>query len=329
MLWITFALLSVATAEPVTFLSAVPPYTKCMESVLTWQGGAPPYSVKAKADGNFRLIQQHWNDTTYKFFVDFEEGRNLDIFIEDSSGETGEAGQNSLKSTIRSNEGQTCPLYVFPADRNSTSAPATVTVTATPSADSTDETAKAGGSGSRSMSTGQILGIVGGVIGVLIIVGLLFWIWRLQKRLQSHETRIYETVVDHTVHPYIDIDRQPQVREQPPAPGPQQSPDTKALQLNTMFGSQAPTSPRFPPSSSSAGYLQEQNTWSPAVSVPLSPSTRITPRSSSQAQRTQQSPQSSLREEDQESEYAEDGGPAFAPPPRTVHPPHYRDTWKS
>lgn len=327
MLWTTLALLSVATAEPVTFLSAVPPYTTCMESVLTWQGGAPPYAVKAKVDGNFRIIQQHWNDTTYKFVVDSQPGRSLDIFIEDASGESGDPGQNSFKSIIRSNEGHTCPLYVFPADTNTSWAPATVTVTSTPSSSPTDESAQSGGSGSGSKSRiGEILGIVGGVVGILIILGLLFWIWHLQRRLRGRETRIYETVVDHTVHPYFNIEEPSPVHEHAPLPSSHPPPNAKMMEINKMLEH----SPRPTLSSASPHHsLQERPGLSPVVSYPLSSSAPFSPLSSTQALQAQQQSQAPPRQADQESEYAEDGGPAFPPPPRTVHPPHYRDTWKS
>lgn len=329
MLWTTFAFISFVAAEPVTFLSADPPYTTCMESVLSWRGGVPPYALKAKVDGNFRMIQQYWNDTTYKFVVDSQPGRRLDIFIEDASGENGTLGQNSLQSVIRSNEGHSCPLYVFPADKNATWAPATVTVTSTPSSGSTDTAAGAGGNGSSSKSRiGEILGIIGGVVAILIILGLLFWIWRLRKRLQGRETRVYETVVDHTVHPYFNIDEPSPVGEQAPLPSSQPPPNLKTMQLSTMLNAQFPTC-RQPQSSFASPGQQVHSAGSPAVSYPLSTPGPFSSPPSSGVQRTQHYSQDTPRHSDQDSEYAEDAGPAFPPPPRTVHPPHYRDTWKS
>lgn len=76
MWWTTILLANAAAAaERLTFLSAIPPYTKCAESTLTWAGGTPPYKIMCKDKyANLRTIQGHLNETTYKFMVDFPSG---------------------------------------------------------------------------------------------------------------------------------------------------------------------------------------------------------------------------------------------------------------
>lgn len=149
-------------------------------------------------DRKFRTIQQHLNTTTYTFFVDLPAGTDLELWIQDSSGEQ-EAipGDASIRQFVRANPGRTCPLYLFPGETLNTTntgtvAPVTTTETvvstvlpsATAGSDSATQSSGKKKSGEKKTSnTGQIVGgVVGGVLGAAVVAGLLFWIWRLKRQ---------------------------------------------------------------------------------------------------------------------------------------------------
>lgn len=374
MLWIVLAFVSAIVAEPVTLLSAEPPYTECVDSVLTWRGGVPPYRVRAKTPSakggdQLRTIAQYLNETTYKFFVDVPGGTQLDIWIEDTVGERGEPGHNSIKNYVRTHPNPNCPLYLFPGDKvndSSTASPVTVTTTLTPSSTLGFDSEGSGSVPAANGRTGQIVGgVVGGVVGLLLLLGLLLWIWRLRRQLRGNQAQKYETIEntndgsaydtmirsstlqhslfdggtghhtltgDGTPRPALagNVTYQQSVARAPlPESAPEPSPEMKVLQLDAMFGSQPTASPQpsqSPQPSPSLSFdspsLQERGAGSP-VAPPARGSVGAAP-TPTEERLSHQNP--SLGHE---SEYAEDAGPAFAPPLRTIHPPQYRDTWKN
>lgn len=358
-------LLQLATAKPVTFISAEPTYTVCNESLLTWADGEPPYAVKAKIgpddDRKFRTLQQHLNTTSYRFYCDLPAGTDLELWIQDSSGEQ-EAipGDASIRQFVRANPGHTCPLYLFPGQTtNATVSEKTVTQTVLstvlPSSSAGSDAAAQVTEEKSTSNTGQIAGgVVGGVLGAAIVAGLLVWIGRLKKQAKNR--------------PYSEIEYEDQTTTRqagasqptiataglsgtgaaagvvagssgssaggsasasqhptlvhahagsgtPGAPDP--SPEIKVMQLDAML---SPNSPQRTPSDSpSPGYFPHP----PGSGTPGTPQ-----NNNGLAGLVGLAPPRHYAEN--ESEYEVDAGPAFAPqpPPRTVHPPQYRDVGK-
>lgn len=349
------ALLGLASAKPVTFISAEPTYTVCNESVLTWADGAPPYAVKAKIgpdnDRKFRTIQQHLNTTTYTFFVDLPAGTDLELWIQDSSGEQ-EAipGDASIRQFVRANPGRTCPLYLFPGETLNTTTKAPVTTTQTvistvmPSETQGSDSATQSNGEKKTSNTGQIVGgVVGGVLGAALVAGLLFWIWRLRRQVKKQYNEIeYEDQTGSAPNIGQAGMSQPTIATSGLAAAgagagsssgssaaagsvvasqhptlvrePNPSPEIKAMQLDAMLSPNSPQ--RTPNDSPSPGYFPAQH-----------PGTPGTPKSNVLAALAGLTPPHA---EEHESEYEVDAGPAFPTqqPARTVHPPQYRDVGK-
>lgn len=175
-----FALPGTSQAKPVTLISAVPVYTQCKATRLTWEEGVAPYTIKAKvgndSDPQYRTIHANVTDLTYEFYVDFPGGTDLTLWVQDSSGEVGVKGDPYIQSIVRANPGSDCPLYEFPVTGEAT-------VTRTRTVDQYEATSS--GSAERNVRTGQIAGgVVGGVVGLALLLGLLFWNWRMSRRLR-------------------------------------------------------------------------------------------------------------------------------------------------
>lgn len=351
MFWIALISATAVSAEPVSILNVDPPLTQCVKSTLTWKGGVPPYTLGARVNiGSLRNIKAMINDTTLEWTCDFPAETQLELYVNDSSGETrtytnAQEKPRNWAERVRSNSNQeSCPIWWPPhTGVNGSPMPITYTVTtttaqgaATPGPDG-DSVKEGSASSSSKSNTGAIVGgVVGGVVGLLIIGGLLFWIWRLRKRLRTNKRDSYANIEDHTASaremtmhsaPVNAPSRPPPVAVpgSSPQPSREPSPPTKAMQLDAMYAPQHSPSTMGPDSPGLFDYSTASR--SPQTRYTLdatSANTSTLPNSSSHGHTQILSPI-----DDQRSEYAEDGGPAFPPSTRTVHPPQYSDTWKS
>ncbi|EJT45333.1 hypothetical protein A1Q1_06230 [Trichosporon asahii var. asahii CBS 2479] len=347
MLWLALTNAATVAAQNPAFIDFDPPLTQCVKSTITWEGGTPPYLLGARVNiGSLRDIKKYINDTKLEWTCDFPAGTELEFYLNDSSGQPYENDRKrKWLARVRTNaNGESCPIWWPPLKKaDGSPMPITYTVTTTtaqatpgPSGD-TAQDGSASTTKTSTNHTGQIVGgVVGGVVGLLIIGGLLFWIWRLRKRLRANRRNSYANIEDHTesarqttVNPIAASAPSRPAPEpvQPTTPEPtrEPSPPTKIMQLDTMYAPQP--SPSALGSDSPGLFDTTTSSRSPPTRYTLdatSARTSTVPNSSSHGHAQTLSPI-----DDQRSEYAEDGGPAFPSSSRTIHPPQYSDTWKS
>lgn len=353
------ALAPLAAAEPVTFDSADPPYTECVESVLRWSGGKPPYAVKAKIgpdnDRQFRTLRQHLNETTWNYTVDMPAGTDLELWIQDSSGETeAKPGDASIRSYIRVNpEEKRCPIFLFPGQTlNSTASTVTMTKTvvetpsASASAGAAADAAEAaqGEQTERNSNAGPIAGgVVGGVLGAALLGACLWYIWRLRRQLRRQS---YGELQSDGGSPTRQANAsQPTLAAVAGSAAAGASSADVGSSSGPGSSAGAPAHQAFPsPGYAPAAYA---GSHSPRTLEPnLSPEIKIMqldamlgPNSPGHTPSDSPSPGYFPAENapgtprpEHASEYEVDAGPAFAPPapaPRVVHPPQYRDVGKA
>lgn len=348
MFWLALTYIAAVAAQDPAFVDIDPPLTQCVKSTITLRGGTMPYLLGARVNiGTLRDIKKVINDTTFEWICDFPAGTALELYLNDASEQVNvSAPERKWIERVRANaNGESCPIWWPPLTRaDGSPMPITYTVTTTtaqatpgPSDGSVQDGSAPSSSKTSTNHTGQIVGgVVGGVVGLLIIGGLLFWIWRLRKRLRVNKRNSYANIEDHT-EAARQITVYPIAASAPsrPTPGPVQtstpeptrrpSPPTKIMQLDTMYAPQP--SPSALGSDSPGLFDHTTSSRSPQKRYTLdatSARTSTLPNSSSQGH----TPTLSTID-DQRSEYADDGGPAFSPSTRTVHPPQYSDTWKS
>lgn len=344
MLWTALALAPFAAAAAVDKLTIDPYLTQCEETTISWTGGAPPYSLRFNAgEGDLRDFG-NIEETSWKWKCDYPAGTSVFITVYDSSGEKGGPDQSTgWKGRVRMSTGA-CPLYLVPLKNGSISAPPVI-VTQTVQQEGANATAAPGNtskdnglSSSSKTPVGAIVGgVVGGVVGALLLLGLLLWNLRLRRKLKGKSSRrdSYENIEDHTESArqttaapvtMTTPSRQPATEpaHQPASePARQSSPPMKIMQLDTMYA------PQLSPSldGSDSPTLPDSSLRSPRTRYTLdatSAPTSTNLHSASLGHGNNLSPV-----DDTASEYAEDGGPVFPPPARTVHPPQYNATWKS
>lgn len=331
MLWLAIILLTAVAADPVRWISIDPPLTQCAQSTLSWQGGEPPYWIQLHVDGVDRNLVPLTNETSYNWTCDYTAGSKMIVYIKDSTGVEGIDGVTQALVEVVRQGSEDCSVQVSASPAKSLAMP-TVTTTVLPEA--TNVSSKDASTSKKSTPVGQIVGgVVGGVVGLLIILGLLFWNWRLRRQLQGKNRNSYQNIEGHSAPasgaapaqpPANDSTQrsdhiaptQPVVDDQPRASAPEPSPETKMMQLDAMLAAQPSLSAQRP-SPGMSNNDRGNVTQLPYSSLGLTSAPTTTQELSSG------------QPLDHESEYAEDAGPAFAPPPRTVHPPQYSDTWKN
>lgn len=345
MLWTALLLATIASAAEFLQNLTVDPYTtQCEETTLSWTGGVPPYWLRFNTDGELRDFH-NIEETSWRWKCDYPAGTPLFIVVSDNSGLEGK-NNTSWKGRVRTSA-QSCPFYVFPDKNGIISAPPVIETQTVKvkGAEGTASSASAGDGNTSTTSTSKktpvgaiVGGVVGGVVGALLLLGLLLWNLRLRRKLKGKGSKrnSYANIEDHTesvrqttIAPVTATSPSQQPAPEPvhePAPeSPRRpSPPLKTMLLDTMYA------PRESPSmdSSDSPTLPDGSSRSPRTRYTLdatSAPTSTNLHSSSQGHVVNNlSPV-----DDSQSEYAEDGGPAFPAAARTVHPPQYSDTWKT
>lgn len=240
------------------FLKEVSPLAQCSPVSATWEGGLPPFEVQVLADGaDAPRVVARTNASYAVWTCDLRAGTHVQIKVWDRRssnvyvGMVEEGNDNCLITN------PTAATASTSRGGSSSPAPSLVSTTARPST-----AAQKTGDSKSSTPVGAIVGgVVGGVIGLLLLAGLLFWLYRRRRRRDNPEEREkFEIEDDYEMTPIT-----PFLGTPPREPGtpPPEAAETVPTKLREELSARPP--------------LTTTTTSSDMASMPLSPLDSLSP----------------------------------------------------
>lgn len=248
------------------------PLVQCAPANATWDGGLPPYEVRAYAlFSDVTRVVARTNETNAQWLCDYPAGTNVAITVWDRRNESIYYGYvpdnivgNGTDECLLSNATATHAIEDLeptrPTSKSSSSQSASSAFSSSsnssPSSSSSTlppPSASASAAAAKTSNTGAIAGgVVGGVVGALLLALLAFWLYRRRRQPEEREKfEIEEDLEPTPITPFA----QPPARDGPPSPAEAKMREAGYTPLTTPGSSLPPPTPSPGPVSPSASLI--------------------------------------------------------------------------